>query len=126
VQQRERATVHGAAGDQFVARVAQLHDHRCNGGHAAGRAVAGLGALQGRDLAAEHVDRRIEMPAVEVAAARFRAQMALEDLGHRARVDDRERGAGLDRHVDAAMLAELVAQIGEGADRIEPAHGDQA
>ena len=56
-----------------------------DGRHAAGRAVAGLRAFVRGDLATEHVDRRIEVPAVQVAAARVRPKVALEDLGHRGR-----------------------------------------
>ena len=41
-----------------------------DGAHAAGRAVAGLGALERGELLAQHVDRRVEVAPVEEAAAR--------------------------------------------------------
>jgi hypothetical protein len=45
--------------------------------------------------------------------------MPLENLGHDLRVHHRESGAGLDRHVHAAVLAEFVAHVRERSDRIE-------
>ncbi len=126
VQQRERSAVHRATGDDVVARVAELRDDGRDGCHAARRAVARFRAFVGGDLAAEHVHRRVEMPAVEVAAPHVRAEVPLEDLRHRLGVDHRERGARLDGHVHAAVLAELVPQVGERPDRIELFHGIEA
>ena len=123
VQEGERTAVDGAAGHHVVARAAELHDRRRDGGHPARSAVTRLCAFVSRDLATQHVDRRIEVTPVQVAAAHVRAKVTLEDLGHRRRVDHRERRTGLDRHVHAAVLAELVAEVGKGLDRVESAHG---
>jgi len=93
----------------MIAAVADLEDGRGNRAHAAGGGVAGLRALDGCDLMPEHVNGGIKMPAIEVASPRFRAAAPVEDFGHGLSVHDGKGRAGLDGHVDAAVLAELVA-----------------
>jgi hypothetical protein len=89
--------------------------------HAAGRAIRGFGPLERGQLPAQVVNRRIEVPAIEIATGVMSFQ-ALEHLGHRARLHYRECGTGLNRHVDATMFAEFMAQMRECLDGITPSH----
>jgi hypothetical protein len=118
VQQGIGAAVDRVRRNQVVTGIAQLEQGAGNGRHSAGRAVRSLGAFQRRELPGEVVDGRVEVPAVQVAAAPVGAALAVEHLGQDVGVHCGEGRAGLDRHVDPAVLAELVAGVGQGLDRV--------
>lgn len=106
-QQRVGPTVQAAGGHHVSAAAADLEQHRRDRSHPARRAVRRLRPLYRRHLPAEIQHRGVEVPAVyeEVAVG---AQLAGEHPSHRLRLHHGEGGGGLDRHVHAAVLAELV------------------
>jgi hypothetical protein len=121
VHQRIGAAVHGIRCDDVIARTAEREQRRGNRAHAARGAVRGFGALDRRELQAEVVHGGVEMPPIQVATGIVTFQ-PLEQGRHRAGLHDRERRARLDGHVDAAVLAKLVAQAGQRFDGITARH----
>jgi hypothetical protein len=121
VHQRVGATIDGVRGDDVIAGFAQREQRRGNGAHPARRAVGGFRSLDGRKLQAEVIHGGIEMPPVEITAG-IVALEPLEHGRHRAGLHHGERRACLDGHVDAAVLAELVAQARQRFDGIATRH----
>jgi hypothetical protein len=78
--------------------------------------------FHGRELPPQYVDSRVEMAAVQVTPL-LRSQLAMKELGHGLGPEHGEGGAGLDAHVHAAVLAELVAHVGQRLQGIEIRHG---
>lgn len=105
-------TVEGARRDDVPAGAAELEEDGGDGGHARRGAVGGLGALCGGHEAAEVENRGVEVAAVDEEIA-VGAELAGEHPPHGLGLHDGEGGGGLDRHVDAAVLAELVAGVGQ-------------
>ena len=111
------AAVEGAGGDDVAAAGAELEEDGGDGGHAAGGAVSGLGALDGGHEAAEVEHRRVEVAAVDEEVA-VGAQLPGEHPPHRLRLHHRERRRRLDRHVHAAVLPELVPRARQRRRRV--------
>lgn len=116
-EERVGPAVEGAGGDHVAAGAAELEEDGGDGGHAGGGAVGGLRALEGGHEAAEVEHGGVEVAAVDEEVA-VGAELAGEHPPHRLRLHHREGGGGLDRHVDAAVLAELVAGIGQRRRRV--------
>ncbi len=121
MHQRIGAAVDGIRCDDVVAGVAIRKQRRGDRAHAARRAVGGFGALDRRELQAEVVHGGIEVAPVQVAAGVVPLE-PLEHRRHRAGLHHGERRARLDGHVDAAVLAEFVAQARQRFDGIATRH----
>jgi hypothetical protein len=67
------------------------------------------------------IDGGIEMPPVQIAAGIMTLE-SLEHRRHRAGLHHGERRTCLNGHVDAAVLAEFVAQARQRFDRIATRH----
>lgn len=105
-------SVEGLGGHHVPAGAAELEENGGDGGHAGGGAVGGLRALEGGHEAAEVEHGGVEVAAVDEEVA-VGAELAGEHPPHGLRLHHGEGGGGLDRHVDASVLAELVAGIGQ-------------
>ena len=122
VEQCPGAAVDRIAGDDVVPGVTEGRDHRRDGPHTAGAAVGRLRSLQGGQLTAQAVYRRVEVATVQIATSGLRAFSAGEDIRHGRGVDHGKCRTGLHAHVDAAVLTELMAKICKSLDRIVVLH----
>jgi len=109
--------VESGGGHHVPAGAAELEEDRGDGGHAAGGAVGGLRAFQGGHVAAQVEHRRVEVAAVDEEVA-VGAQLASEHAAEGLRLHHRERSRGLDRHVHATVLPELVPRQGQCRRRV--------
>jgi len=113
-------TIESGGGDHVPAGATELEEYRGDRGHAAGCAVGGLRAFQGGHVAAQVDNRRVEVAAVNEEIA-VRAQLAGEHATEGLRLHHRERRRGLDRHVYATVLPELVPRQGQRLSRVHVA-----
>ena len=104
--------VERVGGHHVSAGAAELEEDGGDGGHAAGGAVGGLGAFHGGHEAAQVQHCGVEVAAVDEEVA-VGTQLAGEHSAEGLWLHDRERGGGLDGHVDAAVLPELVTREGQ-------------
>ncbi len=122
VHERPRSAVERVARDDVVARVAALEEDARDRREPARGAVGVLGRLERRELPREDHHGRVEVAALEVAAARGTCA-SLEDVGETPRLEDGEGRARLDREVHASVLAELVARAREPHDGVARKRG---
>nr|GME03230.1 hypothetical protein AW07_01411 [Ipomoea batatas] len=113
------AAVEGTRRHHVIAGAEELEQHRRDRRHAGGGAVGRLGAFHGGHEAANVEHRRVEVTAVDEVIV-VRSQLPGEHPPQRLRLHHRERGGGLDGHIDAAVLAELVAGAGQRRRRVIP------
>ncbi len=117
-EQRVGAAVDRVAGHDVVAAAAELQQRARDGRHARGGAERELGRLHRGHVARQHVEGRVEVAAVEEAAALVGPAQPLEDLRHDAGLHHGEGGRAGQRGADAPMLAELALGVPQGLDRI--------
>ena len=121
MHQRVSAAVNSIRRNNVVTRIAELQDRRRNRCHSTGCTVRRFSSFDCGELPTQLVDGRIKMPPIQVATVR-RCFSALKKFRHRAWLHDCKSRARLDRHIDATVLAKLVACLRQTLDRITRCH----